>query len=100
MTGIWFKRIGPEASPARTIYPSPGTGGEYASRAVAWLDIVINLGLLFGLYNARKALMGAAPADYRWKVGTPLDWAAMVSGIGMLLIRVSSSHGWWTGHLM
>ena len=75
-------------------------GGEYASRGVVWLDILINLGLLFGLYGVRKALMGAAPDDDRWKVGTPLYWAAMVSGIAMLLIRVSSSHGWWTGHLM
>jgi hypothetical protein len=32
--------------------------------------------------------------------GTPLYWAAMISGIGMPLIRVSGSHGWWTGHLM
>jgi len=50
-------------------------------------------------YGARKALAGAARDDH-WKVGKPLYWAVMVSGIGMLLIRVSSSHGWWTGHLM
>jgi hypothetical protein len=61
--------------------------------------ILINLGLLVGLYGARKALAGAARDDH-WKVGKPLYWAVMVSGIGMLLIRVSSSHGWWTGHLM
>lgn len=47
-------------------------GGEYASRGVVWLDIVINLGLFFDLYGSRKALVGAAPADDRWKVGTPL----------------------------
>lgn len=47
---------------------------------------------------ARKALVRAAPDDDGWKVGTPLYWAAMIAGIGMLLIRVSSSHAWWTGH--
>jgi hypothetical protein len=52
-----------------------------------------------GLYDARMALAGAARDDH-WKVGKPLYWAVMVSGIGMLLICVSSSHGWWTGHLM
>ncbi|UVK50676.1 hypothetical protein DBIPINDM_003855 [Mesorhizobium sp. AR02] len=75
-------------------------GGEFATRGVVWLDILINLGLLVGLYGARKALVGTGPGDERWKVGAPLYWAAMISGIGMLLIRVSSSHGWWTGHLM
>ncbi|WP_143748260.1 hypothetical protein [Mesorhizobium carmichaelinearum] len=53
-----------------------------------------------GLPACRKALVGAAPDDEHWTIGTPLYWAAMVYGIGMLLIRVSSSHGWWTGHLM
>jgi hypothetical protein len=73
---------------------------EFATRGVVWLDTLINRGLLFGHYGARKALVGAAPDDDRWKVGTPLYRAAMVSGIGMMLIRISSSHGWWTGHLM
>lgn len=75
-------------------------GGEFASRGVVWLDILINLGLLFGLYGARRTLLRAVPADERWKVGTPLYWAAVIAGIGALLIRVSGSHGWWTGHLM
>lgn len=75
-------------------------GGEYASRGVVWLDMAINLGLLVGLYGARKTLAAAAPADERWKVGTRLYWAAMIAGVGMLLIRISGSHGWWTGHLM
>ncbi|WP_137932850.1 hypothetical protein [Mesorhizobium comanense] len=74
-------------------------GGEFASRGVVWLDIILNLGLIAGLYGTRKALMAAAPADERWKVGAPLYWAAMISGFGMLVIRMTSSHGWWTGHL-
>ncbi|QPC90911.1 hypothetical protein [Mesorhizobium sp. INR15] len=74
-------------------------GGEYSSRGVIWLDILINLGLLFGLYGARKQLQRNASGDERWKIGAPLYWAAMIAGIGVLLIRVSSSHGWWTGHL-
>ena len=29
----------------------------------------------------------------------PLFGAALVAGIGLLVLRLISDHGWWTGHL-
>jgi len=75
-------------------------GGEYASRGVVMLDIVLNIGLLVGLWGTRRTLSQQAPDDDRWQVGTPLYWAALISGIGLFFIRFTSSSAWWTGHLM
>ena len=75
-------------------------GGEYGSQGIVVLDILLNIGLLVGLYGTRRTLVREAPGDERWKVGTPLYWAALISGIGLLLIRFTSSSAWWTGHLM
>ncbi|TPN76833.1 hypothetical protein FJ987_03450 [Mesorhizobium sp. CU2] len=73
---------------------------EYDSRGSVILDIVLNIGLLVGLIGTGRSLQQQAPDDDRWKVGTPLYWAALISGIGLLLIRFTSNSGWWTGHLM
>jgi hypothetical protein len=75
-------------------------GGEYASRGVVMLDIVLNIGLLVGLWGTRRTLSQQAPDDDRRQVGTPLYWAALISGIGLFFIRFTSSSAWWTGHLM
>lgn len=75
-------------------------GGEYGSRGVVILDIILNVGLLVGLYGTKRTLGQQAPDDERWKVGTPLYWAALICGIGLLVIRFTSSSAWWTGHLM
>jgi len=73
---------------------------EYDSRGVVILDIVLNIGLLVGLFGTKRTLSQKAPDDDRWQVGTPLYWAALTSGVGLLLIRFTSDSGWWTGHLM
>ena len=73
---------------------------EYDSRGVVYLDIVLNIGLLVGLIGTGRSLSQQAPGDDRWTIGTPLYWAALISGIGLLLIRFTSTPAWWTGHLM
>ncbi|MEZ2333096.1 hypothetical protein AB6802_25525 [Mesorhizobium sp. RCC_202] len=73
---------------------------EYDSRGVVILDIVLNIGLLVGLWGTRRTLSQQGPNDDRWKVGAPLYWAALISGIGLLMIRFTSNSAWWTGHLM
>jgi hypothetical protein len=50
------------------------------------LDVMMVAGLI-GLKNRVSGLQG-------------LFWAALVCGLGLLLIRVTSDDAWWSGHLM
>jgi hypothetical protein len=71
--------------------------GEYVSRSTVYLQIAFDLSMTVALaamlvQNASKpptALSG-------W-----LAWlgpVAMIGGVVQLVARVSSDHGWWTGH--
>ena len=72
---------------------------EYSMRTEQVLDIAINLGLIVGLVGTHRALAKEFdPDDSRWGTANTLYWCAMIGGVGMLLIRLTSNAAWWTGH--
>jgi hypothetical protein len=60
---------------------------EYPMRAEQVMTMLIDLGLIAGLYGMRQRLPKA------------LFWCALASGVGLFLIRLNSDASWWTGHL-
>ena len=36
----------------------------------------------------------------RARLAAPIFWAALISGVGLFVIRFTSESSWWTGHLM
>ena len=49
--------------------------------------MTFDLGMLVGLIGLR----GSIPK--------PLFWCALVAGVGLFAIRLTSKDAWWTGHL-
>ena len=73
---------------------------EFAMPGAVWMRFLLDLGLIAVLFGFFKQLRDHLPlGDARRGYITPLFAAALISGILMLLIRLSSDHGWWTGHL-
>src|SRR5262245_59234015 len=60
---------------------------EYQMRAAQMLTIGLNLLAVAGLYGLRA------------NIPKPLFAVALIAGIGLLVLRLISDHGWWTGHL-
>ena len=60
---------------------------EYPVRSEQVMTMLIDLGLIAGLYGMRQRLPAA------------LFWIALASGVGLFLIRLNSDASWWTGHL-
>jgi hypothetical protein len=60
---------------------------EYPMRSEQVMTMLIDLGLIAGLYGMRQRLPAA------------LFWIALVCGIGLFLIRLNGDASWWTGHL-
>ena len=60
---------------------------EYPMWSEQVMTMLIDLGLIVGLYGMRQRLPKA------------LFWCALAAGIGLFLIRLNSDASWWTGHL-
>ena len=60
---------------------------EYAIRTEQMLTIGLNLLAVAGLFGLRP------------RMPQPLFWAAMLAAVGLLALRLTSDHAWWTGHL-
>lgn len=60
---------------------------EYQTRMLQRLTIGLNMLAVVGLCGLRTTLP------------KPLFWAALIAGLGLLALRLTSEHGWWTGHL-
>ena len=56
-------------------------------RHVQVMTMTFDLGMLVGLIGLR----GSIPK--------PLFWCALVAGVGLFAIRLTSKDAWWTGHL-
>ncbi len=75
-------------------------GVTYEMPRGVYLSIGIDLGLLVAVVLARRQIL-------RWgDPGTPkttraklVFFPAVISGVGLILIRFLSDKGWWTGHL-
>ena len=61
---------------------------EYPMRAPQVMEIVYDI-LLTGGLIAMKA-----------KIPKPLFWVALIAGLGLFAIRLTSNASWWTGHLV
>jgi hypothetical protein len=60
---------------------------EYAMRTDQMLTMSLNLLGVVGLFGVRAALPKG------------LFWCALIAGIGLFAIRLTSDSAWWTGHL-
>ena len=61
---------------------------EYAGSTAVWLGMAVDLLAIVGLIGIRAG------------VPKPLFWIAIVAGVGLFAIRLSSNASWWTGHLI
>ena len=52
------------------------------------LTMVFDTAMVVGLVVMRKRL------------AAPIFWTALVAGVGLFVIRLTSESSWWTGHLM
>ena len=52
------------------------------------LTMVFDAAMVVGLVVMRKRL------------AAPIFWTALVAGVGLFVIRLTSESSWWTGHLM
>ena len=52
------------------------------------LTIVFDAAMVVGLVAMRKRL------------AAPIFWTALIAGVGLFVIRLTSESSWWTGHLM
>jgi hypothetical protein len=46
------------------------------------------------------ALMFAGLFAFKRPMPQPLFWIALVAGLGLLALRLTSDAAWWTGHLL
>jgi len=60
---------------------------EYPMRAEQVMTMTFNLGMLVGLIGLRRSMP------------KPLFWIALVAGVGLFALRLTSDAAWWTGHL-
>ena len=63
------------------------TAHEYPMRAEQVMTMTFNLGMLVGLIALRSSMP------------KPLFWIALVAGVGLFALRLTSDAAWWTGHL-
>lgn len=52
------------------------------------LTIVFDAAMVVGLIAMRA------------RIAAPIFWAALVAGLGLFVIRLTSESSWWTGHLL
>ena len=75
-------------------------GGSWPLPPAHYMAMGIDLGLLVGVVVARSQLFAKLPPrDRKRDIAGILFVAAVISGVGLLLIRFTSEQSWWTGHL-
>jgi len=76
-------------------------GGEFPMPPMHYFDMLLNLALLVVLIAARRQIARHGDADDPRVVwGGFVFYPALIAGIGLTLLRFTSDHAWWTGHLM
>ena len=67
---------------------------------VIWMTIAIDVALLVAVFGLRSQLARALPwGDGRRNWLTPLFIIGLICGVVVLVLRISSREGWYTGHL-
>ena len=62
------------------------TANEYPGRTATIMEMVFDVLLVAGLFGIKA------------KIPSPLFWAALICGIGVLGVRLHGDASWWTGH--
>ena len=61
---------------------------EYAMRSEQVMTMTFNALMLAGLFGLKRSMP------------QPLFWIALVAGLGVFALRLTSDAAWWTGHLV
>ncbi|SEP41153.1 hypothetical protein SAMN02990966_05853 [Rhodospirillales bacterium URHD0017] len=61
---------------------------EYPGSTALYLGMAVDLLAIIGLVGIRAGVPKA------------LFWIALIAGLGLFAIRLTSTASWWTGHLM
>ena len=61
---------------------------EYPGRTATYLEIAVDILVMVGLIGIRAGIPKA------------LFWIALIAGVGLFAIRLTSTASWWTGHLV
>ena len=81
----------------RVLVPAQG----YGSAVSIWFGLTVNLLLMVGLIGLQRQFKAQmAVDDGRRKYLNLIYWPGLFAGAVVLVIRVSSEHGWTTGHLL
>ena len=73
---------------------------EYGSPMSIWFGITVDLLLMVGLIGLYRQFQTQMPLDdSRRGMLKLVFWPGLFAGVVVLIIRVTSDHGWWTGHL-
>jgi predicted phage tail protein len=71
--------------------------GEYGSRGLVWVEILLTLAMTIVL-PVQLAKNSGKPTTGLSLVLAVLGPVAVVGGVLQLIARFTSNHGWWTGH--
>lgn len=70
--------------------------GAYPMPPMHYVDMAFDIGMT-AILALLLVQLGRAPGGLAgWRAA--LGWIAVAAGVGSFLIRVTSTHGWWTGH--
>ncbi|WEZ85888.1 hypothetical protein P6U16_23140 (plasmid) [Rhizobium sp. 32-5/1] len=76
-------------------------GSEYALPPWPILSLIFDTLLMASLFIFKPQVPVARPDDpVQIRYATPLFMGGIVATAIMVLIRISSDKGWWTGHMM
>ncbi|HVF72603.1 MAG TPA: hypothetical protein VM940_13425 [Chthoniobacterales bacterium] len=75
------------------------TAHEYDSVAVVYMSIGLDLAMIAGLILGKIAISRQITAHQRRGLVTIVFVVALLAGVGLLGLRITSDAGWWTGHL-
>lgn len=72
--------------------------GEYPPSPMHFVEMGLDLLMTILLPVFLIKNLPAAPDDGLKTAATLIGWAGVVGGLIQLGARISSNHGWWTGH--
>jgi hypothetical protein len=75
------------------------TASEYDPASMVWLSLALDAGLFVATAAIFVQFLGSPPATPWRALALPLTAVACVLSLLQVVIRFTSDHGWWTGHL-
>lgn len=97
----------PTRKKAETVEPSPVPGFLVACVLIGLFTYRLTVPAhespllpMLVLTIAFDAAMVVGLVAMRARIAPPIFWTALVAGVGLFVIRLTSESSWWTGHLM